>query len=1371
MNSSRVTQGIIIFIALSFTLIGLFFAAKYTGYAGAQVTADGGFITELIITQNFATEFWQGFYGRAGEDPSVTENETRDAIPGQVSLANVFFDCLEPNIVHEVYMSPNASVDFDNIIPGTPQMLDDFLNISVNQTDSATNTFIHNMSILLGQVNISAIPAAHTFVNGQENSTFQVGILNASNAILLVAVLVTPSTVGYSGATTQYQALVPVPNATIAYYFFRDPNDVCPDVGGGIFSNGTVVGYIDNTTDFLPGVFVSVNGVVVQSNGTGFYNATVAEGNHNLLGTIIEYDLHISNVTVNASNTTVHNFTMTLSSTGINGSVAGNVTDSTTSLPIPNVSMTISGNINNTNDSGAYALIAPAGTHLLGAFIAGYDVGVVNTTITEGVTTFENFSLSPTSAFQLDNGTFFGNITDNTTGLALANVTVSVAGVNVLSNGTGFYNITAVQGVHNLVAVVIGYEPATEEITILPSVATALNLSLNPFSQLENPANGSLTGTVTVNSSTAPISNATVSLAGQVVLSNTSGAYFVDIPSGVHNIIAIKTGFDNFIGNVTVTPNNLTFFNISMITAEVPGTGVGPGVGPGIGPGVDAGRSDGEVDQIIAPVIPQIEQPIEALEFEISIKRILRKIKVGNFLQIPIGIKNNKDGSLAVEVSVTGEVETMITLDKDSFIIPAKGSEEFQVTIFGLDLGVFNGTIRLTGDVDQEITVDILVFDKERQPIEALLLKLSLLDASINQGGELKYRIDLQNLLRDEEYLVVLTQQFVSVTTNESYIIGEDTLIIQSSSTLIKDVRIDRSVPPGQYQLQVKAEFIGFESIHTALFELQVPLYARSIFGVLPVWGLMAILLVFSGGTFGVAYYRRQQRKKKRYAIKVDYSQLPKEGPRSAYVGKVAETNKKVYFDIDVFQVHTLVAGSTGAGKSVTAKVLAEEALIHGASVIVFDPTAQWSGFLRKNADKKMSGLYSQYGMKLTDARGFSGNIRQLIDPREKIDITKYMEPGQITIFAINLLDPAAIDTIVANTVKQVFHANLDESRPLRLLIIFDEVHRLLPKFGGSGRGFLQIERAAREFRKWGVGLILISQVLTDFAASIKANINTDIQMRTRDEGDLKRIEEAYGADILRSLVKAGVGTGMVENANYNNGKPFFVSFRPLLHHHAALGDDVLANYNKYNDIIDGLEYQLAQLNELHVDIFDLKLEIKLAKDKLRSGNFNMVNIYLEGLRPNIQEQWKRLGKTPKKFEKQYYAEEKEPPQPTESKKPPETEAPTPTPAPAPASEDPEPATASPPSPAPSAQATPAPSTPPPVNAAQSVIPSTQPIPPDMLAQLNALVQKANSMVAAGSKDDAKQIYTQIQQQFTQLPAQSKQSILPACMDLRSKLS
>jgi hypothetical protein len=201
-------------------------------------------------------------------------------------------------------------------------------------------------------------------------------------------------------------------------------------------------------------------------------------------------------------------------------------------------------------------------------------------------------------------------------------------------------------------------------------------------------------------------------------------------------------------------------------------------------------------------------------------------------------------------------------------------------------------------------------------------------------------------------------------------------------------------------------------------------------------------------------------------------------------------------------------------------------------------------------------------------------------------------------------------------------------------LLVFDEVHRLLSKFGGNGEGFLQIERACREFRKWGIGVMLVSQVLSDFVGEIKANINTEVQMRTRDEGDLGRIKIKYGEEFLQSLVKASVGVGMFVNTAYNKGKPYFINFRPILHNTRRLSDEELEKYNKYNEIIDDFESQIDQLEKEKVDIFDLKMELKLIKDKLMTGNFSVVDIYIEGLGPRLQKQWEKIGKKPKKIEK-----------------------------------------------------------------------------------------------------------------------------------------
>jgi hypothetical protein len=107
----------------------------------------------------------------------------------------------------------------------------------------------------------------------------------------------------------------------------------------------------------------------------------------------------------------------------------------------------------------------------------------------------------------------------------------------------------------------------------------------------------------------------------------------------------------------------------------------------------------------------------------------------------------------------------------------------------------------------------------------------------------------------------------------------------------------------------------------------------------------------------------------------------------------------------------------------------------------------------------------------------------------------------------------------------------------------------------------------------------------------------------------------------------------MFQNAEYNRGRPYFINFRPILHNTRRLSDEDLEKYNKYNDIVDDLDYQIAELEKEKVDAFDLKMELKLVKDKLMTGGFLVVDIYIEGLKPRIEKEWEKIGKKPSKRE------------------------------------------------------------------------------------------------------------------------------------------
>jgi hypothetical protein len=85
------------------------------------------------------------------------------------------------------------------------------------------------------------------------------------------------------------------------------------------------------------------------------------------------------------------------------------------------------------------------------------------------------------------------------------------------------------------------------------------------------------------------------------------------------------------------------------------------------------------------------------------------------------------------------------------------------------------------------------------------------------------------------------------------------------------------------------------------------------------------------------------------------------------------------------------------------------------------------------------------------------------------------------------------------------------------------------------------------------------------------------------------------------------------------------------MHSTQRLSDKELDDYYKYNEIVDDIEYEMEQLEKEGVDLFDFQLELKMALDKVKSGSFHMVDIYIESLRPRIKAQWDKLGKQPQK--------------------------------------------------------------------------------------------------------------------------------------------
>ena len=227
------------------------------------------------------------------------------------------------------------------------------------------------------------------------------------------------------------------------------------------------------------------------------------------------------------------------------------------------------------------------------------------------------------------------------------------------------------------------------------------------------------------------------------------------------------------------------------------------------------------------------------------------------------------------------------------------------------------------------------------------------------------------------------------------------------------------------------------------------------------------------------------------------------------------------------------------------------------------------------------------------------------------------MKPGEMTIFVISSMEPSQLDRFVRNTVSDIFKIQWPEAKALKLFIVYDEVHRLLPKYGGKG-GYVALERGCREFRKWGIGMWLISQVLMDFKGAIRANISNEIQLRTKYTGDLRRVKQKYGFEYSSTITKLKTGTGMVQNAEYNHGKPYFIEFRPLLHDTGRLSDKEIKEYVKYDTELADLDIRVAALKKKGIDTSDIEFEIKLARDKTNQTMFAMAKTYLDSAKAKV---------------------------------------------------------------------------------------------------------------------------------------------------------
>ncbi|MBI5133201.1 MAG: ATP-binding protein [Thaumarchaeota archaeon] len=241
-------------------------------------------------------------------------------------------------------------------------------------------------------------------------------------------------------------------------------------------------------------------------------------------------------------------------------------------------------------------------------------------------------------------------------------------------------------------------------------------------------------------------------------------------------------------------------------------------------------------------------------------------------------------------------------------------------------------------------------------------------------------------------------------------------------------------------------------------------------------------------------------------------AQTPVYGSMIGYVcdRSMQPTANPVSLTEELLLHHVLITGMTGSGKtSIALKIVSEVRKIGKPVLVVTPQPGPW---------KKMG-------------------VHVLTDEDEELKD------------AINLLDIRSFARDLEETAKTLsslvdFFSHSEETEELRLLIVFDETHRLM--------AYEELTRildtAARELRKYGVGLVFISQSCFDFIRGIRGDIHTHIAMRTVWSNDLTYMKQHSNLpkgneSFFEALRHSANGIGIFYSHFFNHAIPYYCKF------------------------------------------------------------------------------------------------------------------------------------------------------------------------------------------------------------------------------------
>jgi hypothetical protein len=296
-------------------------------------------------------------------------------------------------------------------------------------------------------------------------------------------------------------------------------------------------------------------------------------------------------------------------------------------------------------------------------------------------------------------------------------------------------------------------------------------------------------------------------------------------------------------------------------------------------------------------------------------------------------------------------------------------------------------------------------------------------------------------------------------------------------------------------------------------------------------------------------------------------------GDKDFSYGKIRGTKLDVLGNIvDNIEYHTAILGVTGSGKTELTFDIIRDVLSNGTKVICIDLTNKYSDSLKEQSPTKLSlgpENIQALSEKIFDAdtgdygagkekkilKDYSQSIKE--DVEEILESFLYSETENLGIISLeeisNTKTTLHITEIYLSTIFN--KAKYEDDKFPKLLVVVEEAHTVMPESTTMGLDDYdskalvgKISQIALQGRKYGIGLLTLSQRTATVSKSVLTQCNTIISFTCYDDTSLNFLRNIYGSDYVKLIPNMGFLQAIVFGKAVRSERPIIVDI-PYVEH------------------------------------------------------------------------------------------------------------------------------------------------------------------------------------------------------------------------------